>query len=110
MAVTASKAATAGGRALASWLCDERADLLLWSGLILAVCVEEDDLMGVRGGMPTGLDMAEEEVAWLFMGWCVGVSTVAGLVLRGEGLERMRVRMLSDDEVEERCEGGEWCR
>lgn len=127
MAVTASKAATAGGSALASWLWDERADRPLCSPRILVVCVEDEDLMGVRSGMPTGLDMVVEEgacvggcsgdgvcwqldmVGFLFIG-CVCVSTAMGLVLRGDGLDRMRVPILSDEDLEERGEGGEGCR
>jgi hypothetical protein len=128
IAVTASKAATAGGSAFASWLYEERADKW-WrcSLLILEVCVEEADLAGVRGGMPTGLDIVVVEGTWaesgdgdddfgsqramdgdLFID-CVGVSTGTGLVLCGEGLERRRVPIFSDFDLEERGEGGECC-
>ena len=57
IAVTASKAATAGGSAFASWLRDERVDRPPFCPLILTLCVEVCDCMGVRDGMPTGLVM-----------------------------------------------------
>lgn len=98
MAVTASKAATAGGRALASWLCELRAGLPPFCPLILTVCVEVADLRGVRGGMTTGWVVAAsmfEIDMFLFMD-CVLVSTVTGMTLLGEGLARARVPIFSD--------------
>ena len=123
IAVTASKAATAGGSAFASWLCRVRADEWQCWVLILDVCVEEGDFKGVRGGMPTGLDIV---VVVVVVGGgdcgfcsgrtmdlivdCVGVSATTGRVFCGEGLERRRVPILSDFDLEERAEGGECCR
>jgi hypothetical protein len=135
MVVTASKAATAGGSALASWPGAERADELRLLLRILAVCVEEEDFKGVRGGMPTGLDIAVEAGTWAEDGgcgdgdgddggggdgnlWsgvdlfidCVEESTLTGLEGCKGRLDRKRVPILSDFGLEERGEGGECCR
>lgn len=135
MVVTASKAATAGGSAFASWLCTARADEWRCWVLILDVCVEEDDFKGVRGGMPTGLDIVVVVVVVaavvvgatrsdgggdcgfcpgrtmdLLVVDCIGVSATTGREFCGEGLERRRVPILSDFDLEGRGEGGECCR
>lgn len=129
--MTASKAATAGGSAFASWLYTVRADEWRCWVLILDVCVEADDFKGVRGGMPTGLDIVVVVVVVVVGGTrsdgggdcgfcsgrtmdlivdCIGVSAPTGRVFCGEGLERRRVPILSDFDLEERGEGGECCR
>ena len=117
IAVTASQAATAGGRALASWLCGVRAGRPPFCPLILTVCVDVADFSGVREGMTTGLDMVAagacigagcgsvfETDKFLSID-CVCVSTFTGLGLRGEGLDRVRVPILSD--LEPRGDGGD---
>jgi hypothetical protein len=112
MAVTASKAATAGGRAFASWPCELRAGLPPFCPLILTVCVEVADFMGVRGGITTGWDMVVASAfgidMFLFTD-CVLVSTVTGMTLLGEGLDRVRVPIFSDLERVLRDEGGDEC-
>jgi len=112
IAVTASKAATAGGRAFASWLCALRAGLPPLCPLILTVCVEVADLRGVRGGITTGCDMVVASVCerdpFLFID-CVLVPTVTGMTLLGEGLDRVRVPIFSGLEREVREDGGDEC-
>jgi hypothetical protein len=113
IAVTASKAATAGGRAFASWLCEVRAGLPPFCPLILTVCVDVADLIGVRGGMTTGWDMVVASVLamdkFLFID-CVLVSTVTGMALLGEGLDRVRVPIFSVLKRVLREDGGECWR
>jgi hypothetical protein len=115
MAVTANKAATAGGRAFASWLCELRAGLPPFCPLILTVCVEVADFRGVRGGITTGWDMVVVVVVaasgfeidmFLFID-CVLVSTVPGMTLLGDGLDRVRVPIFSDLDLVERDDGGD---
>jgi hypothetical protein len=111
MAVTASKAATAGGRAFASWLCELRAGLPPFCPLILTVCVEVADFRDVRGGMMTGWDMVVavsvfEIDMFLFID-CVLVSTVTGMTLLGDGLDRVRVPIFSDLDLVVRGDGGD---
>ena len=78
MAVTASRAATAGGRASGLWLLVERAGLPPFCPLTQTVCVEEGRV-GVRGGMTTGLEC----LSMLPAGSAEASGVHAGLVVRG---------------------------
>lgn len=56
IAVTANRAATAGGTALGSWPLTERDGRPPLCPLALTVCVEVRDFRGVREGMTTGCE------------------------------------------------------